>query len=257
MWRRTCKPADTAQCPRCSPSVAMATTCPLRGHRNVLRRRDSVPQASLTQLCMALGPVVGLRPWAAAVLRVGHGFLMTSALAREQAWGVGWGALSLPGQDSTTIPCPRPNSQESHFLPHPLQGPDEGGREGLWMDVSLTPDGNGFQMLSRNVEQTLGPGAGPRQSSLQSHGSPADGALGHTDPGILGCSMAELEPGAEVATLGPKAFPLELVQGRQVGKACLTQTLARLGSREKQVGFWVMLPPPSYQTQGGYDSSQN
>lgn len=65
--------------------------------------------------------------------------------------------------------------------------------------------------------------------------------------------MAELEPGAEVAPLGPKAFTLEMVYNRQVGKACLAQTLAREGSREKQVGFWVMVPPSS-QTQGGYDS---
>lgn len=58
--------------------------------------------------------------------------------------------LNLPGQDSMTIPCPRTTGRGvkrlSHFLPHPLQGPDEGEREGLWMDILLMAVGNGFQM---------------------------------------------------------------------------------------------------------------
>lgn len=39
--------------------------------------------------------------------------------------------------------------------------------------------------------------------------------------------MAELEPGAEVETLGLKAYTMQVVYSRQVGKACLAQTLAR------------------------------
>lgn len=41
---------------------------------------------------------------------------------------------------------PTSNSQENHFLPHPLQGPDEGGREGHRMDITLRAVRNGFQM---------------------------------------------------------------------------------------------------------------
>lgn len=97
----------------------------------------------MTQPCIVLGPVVGLRLWAAAVLGAGHGFLMTSALAREQA---GVEAIVSPWARLYDHTVPTSNSQESHFLPHPLQNPDEGGREGLWMDVSPVAVGNGFQM---------------------------------------------------------------------------------------------------------------
>lgn len=84
----------------------------------------------------------------------GHGFLVTSALAREQA-GVGGQSCGCRLDALYLLPAPARlydrtvptyNSQESHFLPHPLQGPDESGREGLWMDISLLAVGNGFQM---------------------------------------------------------------------------------------------------------------
>lgn len=91
------------------------------------------------------------------------------------------------------------------------------------------------------------------------------------DSGILACSVAEFEPGTEVETFRPKAYTLQVVYSRQMGKACLVQTLVREGSHKEQMGFWVTVPP-SYQTvvptiqRGmlvslssglGYDPSQN
>lgn len=67
------------------------------------------------------------------------------------------------------------------------------------------------------------------------------------DSGILDCSEAELEPGAEGETLRPKAYTLQVVYSRQMRKAFPAQKLSKKGSCKERVGFWVMVPL-SYQT---------
>lgn len=39
---------------------------------------------------------------------------------------------------------------------------------------------------------------------------------------------------------------MQVVYSRQVGKACLAQTLARDAGRKEQVAFWVMVPPSNH-----------
>lgn len=145
-------------------------------------------RASLTQLCMALGPVVSDcgqqlfrgRTWFPPDISFGKG---AGRGGRPALWRRQAGCIVAPWARLYDHTVPTYNSQESHFLPHPLQGPDEGGREGFWMDILLMAIGNGFQMYHGTWNK-------PRQTSMQSYKSPADDAIGHTTgfrhPGLLG-----------------------------------------------------------------------
>lgn len=67
VWRRIWKPIDTAQCSLWSFPVAMATICPLLGHRNVFCLRGRDPVSGLSDPGLYGSWLCGLRLWAAAV----------------------------------------------------------------------------------------------------------------------------------------------------------------------------------------------
>lgn len=158
-------------------------------------------RASLTQLCMALGPVVsdcgqqlfGGRTWFPPDISFGKG---AGRGGRPALWQQA-GCIVAPWARLYDHTVPTYNSQESHFLPHPLQGPDEGGREGFWMDIRSWQ----LEMVFRCITE-CGTNPGKLPCNPINHQQMALLAT-RQDSGILDCSVVELEPGTEVETLRP------------------------------------------------------